>query len=415
MGSTAGRRHLRRLGAILATAAVAATFVAACGDDDDSSGSSDSGGTSSDAGVVKIGVIAPIDAGLTAFGNGIANSVQLAVDEANENDAIPGFTIEVAAEDDSSDPETGAAAAETLAADPAVIGVVGTYNSAVAAEVAPILEADDIAMISPGNTDPALTLGSDADAPERQFANYFRVVASDAQQGGVLADYATGDLGITTAAVVNEEKPVSQGLADAFTEAFTAGGGEVVYTKVVPDGTTDFTTVAGEIAPLTPQLLFFGGEYEVAAAFRNAAAEIDAPLMGGDGIKDDIYIEDTGAAGEGDYASSIGAPLESLDTAADFVAAYEAAGYDDPPSAFGPYAYDAANLLIAAAASALEGEDEVTSEARAAVVDEVQAADVDGITGRLAFDEYGDTVTKVFTIYQVEGTEWVPVTTVTVP
>ncbi len=411
VGAGKGRRRVR-------TAIIAITLLGvlagACGDDD-SSGSSDSGGSSSDAGVVKIGVIAPIDAGLTAFGNGIANSVQLAVDEANENDAIPGFTIEVAAEDDSSDPETGAAAAETLAADPAVIGVVGTYNSAVAAEVAPILEADDIAMISPGNTDPALTLGSDADAPERQFANYFRVVASDAQQGGVLADYATGDLGITTAAVVNEEKPVSQGLADAFTEAFTAGGGEVVYTKVVPDGTTDFTTVAGEIAPLTPQLLFFGGEYEVAAAFRNAAAEIDAPLMGGDGIKDDIYIEDTGAAGEGDYASSIGAPLESLDTAADFVAAYEAAGYDDPPSAFGPYAYDAANLLIAAAASALEGEDEVTAEARATVVEEVQAADVDGITGRLAFDEYGDTVTKVFTVYQVEGTEWVPVSTVTVP
>lgn len=402
-----GRRGLR--GAIIALTLLG-VIAAACGDDDDASG-----GSASDEQVVKIGVIAPIDGGLTSFGKGIENSVQLAVDEANDADAIPGFTIEVAAEDDSSDAETGKAAAATLAADNAVIGVVGTYNSAVAAEVAPVLEDAGIAMISPGNTDPALTVGSDATTPERQFDNYFRVVANDSQQGVVLADYATGDLGLTTAAVVNEEKPVSQGLADAFTAAFTAAGGEVVSTHVVPDGTTDFTDVAGEIAPLDPQLLFFGGEYEVAAAFRNAAAEINAPLMGGDGIKDDAYLTDTGAAGEGDYASSIGAPLESLASAADYAAAYEEAAFDDPPSAFGPYAYDAANLLIAAAASALEGLDDVTPEARAAVVDEVQAADSEGVTGRLAFDEYGDTVTKVFTIYQVEGTEWVPVTTVTVP
>ena len=134
--------------------------------------------------------------------------------------------------------------------------------------------------------------------------------------------------------------------------------------------------------------------------------------MGGDGIKDDAYIQAAGANAEGDIASSIGAPLDQLESAADYKAAYEAAGYDDPPSVFGPYAYDSANLIIDAAAKALKGQTKVTSKARKAVIKSVGSTDTEGITGRIAFDEFGDTVTKVFTIYKVTGGTWAPVKTV---
>ena len=53
--------------------------------------------------VVTIGVIAPLDAGLTSFGQGIANSTQLAVDQANQSKAIPGWTIKYKEVNDSSD------------------------------------------------------------------------------------------------------------------------------------------------------------------------------------------------------------------------------------------------------------------------------------------------------------------------
>ena len=180
--------------------------------------------------VVKIGVIAPLTAGLTSFGKGIENSVRLAVKQANADKAIPGWKIVVDARNDSSEPAVGKKAAQKLAKDKAVIGVVGTYNSGVAAETAPVLEKAGIVQISPGNTDPALTLGEHvADDPQRQFDNYFRVVASDTQQGVVLADYAAGDLGATTVAVVSETKPVSKGLADRFSAEFAQKGGQVVY------------------------------------------------------------------------------------------------------------------------------------------------------------------------------------------
>ena len=38
-------------------------------------------------------------------------------------------------------------------------------------------------MISPGNTDPALTKGSDPAKPQRPNATYFRLVAADDVQG----------------------------------------------------------------------------------------------------------------------------------------------------------------------------------------------------------------------------------------
>jgi len=359
--------------------------------------------------VAVIGVIAPLDAGLAEFGQGIRNAVQLAVDEANASCCMLGWRFEMVALDDSSDPATGAAAAQALAADPRTVGVVGTYNSGVAAEVAPILAAAGIPMISPGNTDPALTLGDDWENPVRPHANYFRVVASDADQGPFLAQYAYDVMQVRNAAVVTETKPVSKGLADAFTEAFEGLGGTILITEDLEPGTTDYQPALERVAAANPELLFFGGEYEVGAAVRlQAEAEgITAPMMGGDGLKAPAYIEAVGVACEGDIASTVGAPAASLPSAQAFLDAYEAAGFEAPPSDFGPYAYDAANVLIAAARDNLRFGRPVSTADRQAISDAVQATDTNGITGPISFDAFGDTTNRVLTAYQVTGGAWV--------
>lgn len=344
--------------------------------------------------VARLAVIAPLDAGLTEFGRGIRDSAQLAVSQAR----IPGWRLELVARNDSSDPAVGAQAARELLSVPNLIGVVGTYNSGVAAQVMPILSPAGIVMISPGNTDPSLTAG-------RPFPTYFRVVATDSVQGPQLAAYAYDTLNLRRAAVVSETKSVSQGLANAFAQAFTAKGGTVTIQRVVPDGTTNFTGVMTEVAATNPQFLFFGGEYEVAAAARKASPV--GPLIGGDGIKDQAYIEAAGVASEGDIASSLGGPLASLPGGAEFARAYAAQNYAQPPSDFGPYAYDAANILIAAFAK--RGLD------RAGILQEVQATRTTGVTGPLGFDAQGDTLNRVLTIYRVTQGRFAPQTTVTVP
>lgn len=347
----------------------------------------------------------------------IRNSVQLAVDQANERQAVKGWRFEVEALDDSSDPATGEAAARRLAEDPDVIGVVGTYNSGVAAEVSPVLGEAGIAMLSPANTDPALTVSADPANPVRPEEGYFRLVASDRVQGPFLAQSAYDDLGARRVAVVSETKPVSKGLADAFVSDFQSRGGTVVFNQVVPDGTTAYQEVATAISAQQPDLVFFGGEYESAAEFSKQASEagVTVPVMGGDGIKDDAYITEAGEASNDDLASTVGAPLASLPPAASFAEAYEVAGFEDPASDFGVYAYDAANVLIAAAKGPLEGADQVDEEGRADVMANIQGTDMDGASGPVAFDQFGDTRTQVFSLYRVTDGMWTPIKTATVP
>jgi branched-chain amino acid transport system substrate-binding protein len=366
-------------------------------------------------GIVKIGVLAPLDAGLTEFGKGIRNSVQVAVDQANKRQAIPGWTIQLDAVNDSSDLVVGAAGAATLVADPAVVGVVGTYNSGVAGQALPVFSPAHLALVSPSNTLTGLTLGPDPANPSRPFDNYFRMVASDARQAPFLARSAR-KLGVKTVAVVSETKAVSKGLADAFADAFTNAGGRVTTRKVVPDGAvaSDFTDFLSSALEPKLDMIFFGGEYQVAATLRKEATAkgFKKPIMGGDGIKDPAYISGSGVPSKGDFASTVGVPAAKLKTAKAFFAAYKQAKFDTGPTDYGPYAYDAANLIIAAAKKALTGQTAIPADARQQVVAALQAAHAKGATGPISFDAFGDTKNRIFTLYRVQktnhGLDWVP-------
>src|SRR2546423_15542175 len=138
-------RATSRTLAAVAALGLLGTALAGCGS------SNKSGGADK---VVEIGVVAPLNAGLVDFGRGIRDSVQLAVDQANDHNTIPGWRIEVRALDDSSDPATGEAAAKQLSADGNLIGVVGTYNSGRAAKCAPALHQAGGQMGCPGTPNP---------------------------------------------------------------------------------------------------------------------------------------------------------------------------------------------------------------------------------------------------------------------
>jgi len=393
-------RRLTKLAALIAGVIVAASLVV---------GVAPAGAAKQP--VVTIGVIAPLDAGLTSFGQGIANSTQLAVDQANKSKAIPGWTIKYKEEDDSSTGATGAANVKQLLDDKSVVGIVGPYNSGVSLAVLPVLDGK-LALVSPGNTLTDLTRGTNPSQPERVDDNYFRVVGADDDQAQFLAQQAK-KLGFKRAAIVSETKAVSQGLADQFAAAFKQGGGTVAVQHTVVDGNTDFTDFINAAKPLNPDLIFFGGEYKVAATLRSqaTAAGLTAPQMGGDGMLDAEYISGAGPPAAGSYASTVGRPLKKIPGATKFLDAYDAAGYTEPPSDFGPYAYDAANAIIAALKPVLKGKSSLPKDARAKVIAGLQGTKLNGVTGPIAFDQYGDVVDPTFTLYTVSGSPlaWTPV------
>ena len=398
---------MRRSALLMSALAAGAIVFSACGSKS-AAPTSEAPTTAGGSRVVSIGVISPQDAGLTDFGRGILHSVELAVQEANAANAVPGWTLKVVALDDSSDPEKGKAAAATMIADESVVGIVGPYNSGVSAAMLPALSAANLTLVSPSNTLTSLTLGDDLSNPKRQYTNYFRMVGADDKQGVFLAEQAL-EAGYKSVAVVSETKAVSKGLADIFVAAFTAKGGTVSVREVVADGATDFSGFIGKAAAAKPDAVFFGGEYPVAATLRKQAlaAGLAVPVMGGDGIKDDALIAQAGKDAEGVLASSVGVPVEQMTTAATFEAAYTAAGFADASSAYGPYAYDAANAIIRALPAVLNGQAKPI-DARSLLLKALTTVSFDGASGKVAFDQYGDTLYPVFTLYVVKGGVWTP-------
>src|SRR6478735_1695207 len=350
--ATAGRerqggnvRNKKLLGGAAAVLSASLLF-AGCGSRTEATTSA--GGTA--AKVAKIGVIAPLSGDLSALGLGIKNSVDLAIRQANESNAIPGWKIELAAEDDEAKPDVGKNAATKLSSDDAVVGVVGALNSSVSQSVTPVLQPARIVQVSPANTGPGLTMGADyATAAKRPYDNFFRTCTTDLIQGKVAAQYLL-DSGIKKLATIHDKKIYGQGLVGAVTENFKAGGGTIVGAETINPDDKDFGSVITKVQGTNPQLVFYGGEYPQAGPLSKQmkSAGLKVPLMGGDGIFDPTFVELAGDAAESDLATSVGEPTDTSKAAQDFIAAYKAAGFNEPYAAYGAQSYDAAKAIIEA-------------------------------------------------------------------
>jgi branched-chain amino acid transport system substrate-binding protein len=392
----------RRLAKLVAPALIGVMVLAACGKKSENNGSSGGGNK-----IAKIGVIAPLSGDLSSLGLGIKNGVDLAIKQANDAKKIPGWTLQIDAEDDTATANVGATVAAKLKSDSQVVGVVGTLNSSVAQQVAPVLASGHIVEVSPANTGVALTGRDNLATQKRVYPNYYRVSTTDDIQGPFAAQYLAGT-GVKKLAIVHDKKTYGQGLALAVKKEFEKGGGTVTRVETINPGDKVFSSVVSKIVGDHPDAVYYGGEFPEAAPLSKQLHEagFKGPLMGGDGIYDQKFIDNGGV--DGDLATSVGAPTDTLESAKNFVAAYKAANYAQPFGAYGAYAYDAANVIIEALTKSLAGKSKVDDGVRQATIDEVGKVSISGVTGQVAFDAFGDTTTKVLTVYGVQAKKWVP-------
>jgi branched-chain amino acid transport system substrate-binding protein len=385
---------------------IASMVLSACG----SRGESNTAAPN-DKKIAKIGIMAPLTGNLSALGLGIQHSVELAVKQANDSNAIPGWTLQVEIKDDEGKADVGKNAATALAADKAVAGVVGNLNSSVAQQTQPVLATAKIVQVSPANTGTALTQGANfATAPKRTYATYFRTCTTDAIQGPFAARYLYQKAGIKKVATIHDKKTYGQGLVAAFSAEFKRLGGSIVDAQTVNVDERKFAILVTKVKPSAPDAVYYGGEYPQAGPLSQQmkAGGLKVPLMGGDGIYDPKYIALGGVAG--DLASSVGAPTEQLPAGKTFLDDYQKAAYKEPSAAYGAYSYDAANAIINALKVSLKDAQDVAS-ARQATIDAMGKVSFDGVTGKVAFDEFGDSTTRVLTVYKVVAGKWSPVNT----
>ncbi|WP_416967243.1 ABC transporter substrate-binding protein [Streptomyces sp. 4F14] len=397
--------------AITAALAAGSLTLTACGSRDDSGDKSDSGSGNT---TVTIGVDAPLTGDLSAMGLGIKNSADLAAKTANKQEYVKGITFKIDALDDQGQSAPGQQNATKFVADKNVLGVVGPLNSSVAVSMQKVFEAANLVEVSPANTGPALTQGPDwATKKVRQFKSYFRTATTDAIQGPYAAQYVFNTAKKKKVFVIDDKKTYGAGLAGTFTTEFKKLGGQVVGTEHINPDTKDYASVATKVKTSGADVVYYGGEYPQAGPLSKQikASGANIPLVGGDGIKDDKFISLAGATGNGDVATSVGAPVEDLPSAKKFVADYKAGGYSEGFSAYGGYSYDSAWAIIEAVKKVVDDNGgKLPSDARAKIVAAMQNVSFDGVTGKVSFDEFGDATNKQLTVYSVTAGAWKTVT-----
>ena len=164
----------------------------------------------------------------------------------------------------------------------------------------------------------------------------------------------------------------------------------------------DFNAELTKIKELKPEVVYFGGLTPIGVRIRSQMDRlgIDAVFQGTSGIVSDAYIEGLGALAEGTLAFREGAPAEKLPGGKRFIEEYARQNYGEPPEAYGPFAFAAANLIMDAI--------EKVGPDRRKVLRELNATrDHDSIVGRISFDDHGQNTVAVITKFVVQDGKWV--------
>jgi branched-chain amino acid transport system substrate-binding protein len=306
-----------------------------------------------------------------------------------------GFDVQLAPFDDMANPDTGVANAKQIVADPAILCVVGHYNSGVQIPSSEVYHSAGLANVSPANTNPKVTT--------RGYAEVNRIVGRDDVQGKVGADFAASK-GMKSAFVVHDKSAYGQGIAEFFKQEAAAKG----MTIAGFEGTEEKANFDALITPImaaNPDVVYFGGmAFQAAVLFKQARDRgYKGMFLSDDGFDSSDSTKIGGQAlldGTGTYYSTVSGPASVYPDTAKFIADFKAA-YNSDPQPFAAQGYDAmAMCLKAIENSAKASAGEVPT--RADVAKAVRAlTDYKGITGTFTFNSIGDPVTAQYFIIQV--------------
>jgi branched-chain amino acid transport system substrate-binding protein len=286
------------------------------------------------------------------------------------------------------------------ASNEAVIGVIGTFNSGCAQIIAPLLNPNGIAMISPANTFVCLTASAPAcedTEPDKYFPsgtrNYARVVANDAYQGAAVAEFAQAQ-GIQNIYVLNDKESYGLGVATNFRDAAESLGIGIAGFEAWDPKASSYESLMNKIKGTGADAVFLGGliDENGAQVIKDKVAVLgpndgDVKLLAPDGFTTQATIDEAGGAAAGMFMSVAGVPIDQFEgPAQEFVDALLAgplSGKSIDPYAI--YGAQAAQVLLDASAAADGTRADVTAKMFETEV-------TDGLLGTFSFSEDGDPV-----------------------
>ncbi|WP_240702467.1 branched-chain amino acid ABC transporter substrate-binding protein [Trinickia terrae] len=337
--------------------------------------------------VVKIGHVAPLTGGSAQQGKDNENGARLAIEEINAKGLVINgqkVTLELDPQDDAGDPRTATQVAQKLV-DDKVVAVVGHETSGTSIPASKIYSDAGVVQISPSATNPTYTL--------QGFKTTYRVVATDAQQGPALANYAAKVMKVKSVAVVDDSTAYGQGLANEFEKTAKAIGLNVLSHDATNDKAVDFRAILTKIKGENPDAIMFGGMDATGGPFAKQAKQLGmrARILAGDGVCTSSIAALAGNGTDNIVCSEAGMGLEKMDGGTAFEAKYEKR-FGQHIQLYAPYTYDAVYIVVDAMKRA-------KSTDPAKIVAAMPATDYKGVIGETTFDSKGDLKHGVISLY----------------
>jgi branched-chain amino acid transport system substrate-binding protein len=356
---------------------------------------SGSGGESgSSGGEIRIGVAGPFSGSAAAFGEMIRKGAELKLEEINGAGGIDGKTVVAQWEDDKGDTTEAANVSRKLASDKSISLVIGHFNSTCSNAGKEEYNRKGVLQFSPGSTNVKVCVGS-----PWTFRNLYR----DDFQGQLLARYSKETLGAKTAAVFYDNDDYGKGLMQSCKEEAAKIGLELLEPiSYVRERTQDFKPLVEQVKDKAPDVIIVCGLYNEAALIAKSRTDIglDAPILGGDGVMNEKFIELGGKSAEGCYVFTpfLFEVVQDDPKAKAFQESF-LKKYGKAPDTWAALTYDAVGMALEAVAKV--GTDRTKIRDHMAAIQSADKAYV-GVTGKTFFDKEGDCYSKGLHVAQVK-------------
>jgi branched-chain amino acid transport system substrate-binding protein len=341
---------------------------------------------------LKIGLLSPPPYGPEAVrGEMSKRGVMLAMEEANGARSPGELPFEIIEKADS--PQWGSAANIAVEfADREVLAFIGTIDGDATHVALRVSLKIETFMVNCSDPDPSLT--------ETQIPWLLRDFPDNRQQGYLLARLIVEERGLTNIIVLrSNSRPGRMGVRP-FVDAVRRLGHPVLQEINFSEGDRTFDTQTGVIKQAKPDaVVFWGNPAETGpAAAQLRGAGVTAAFFGFDRLVDPDFIKLAGAAAEGVTAAYFFDPAKTDELWTNFVARFSKR-YGVRPDVYAGYAYDGAEMLIAAIKK--------VGPNRYRVHDAMTSInEYTGVTGYMRFDGRWDNIAPIVVAQCVKG-QWV--------
>ncbi len=331
---------------------------------------------------VKLGFIGPLTGDVSTVGVGDRAAIALAIDEVNASGGINGRPLEMIYEDGKCTATDAANAANKLINIDHVIGIIGGLCSTETAAFAPTAMENKTMVISYGSSAPSLS----------NTGLYFdRTYPSDAYQGKFAADYVYNSLRARKVAILYHVSDAGTGLRDTFSKRFQELGGQIIDVEGLPQEARDYRTALTKIKAANPDAVFFPMYVDgaIVAVKQFTELGLNIPIYGIDAFGDPKFQKETASTSVPLFYSEV-VTYQNEDFKQKLLA--KTGSVQVAPAA--AQAYD--SVMILANALKKAGTDPDT------LARTVRATEIEGVSGKIAFDQNGDLVQADYRVMQID-------------